>query len=343
MGNILFAVKANPEVEVLKQMGRYGLKRFDVASIDEVLLVRSILPDAELYFMHPVKSRQAIHRAYSEYGIRHFSLDCLDELTKIKEETGDARDLTLHVRLSVPNCFSELSLSGKFGVDTNDAPALIKEVSKYAQQVGISFHVGSQCMHPDSYATAIQIAKDALRRAKVRPDFFNIGGGFPSIYPGMLPQSLNAYFDRIHQALESLDDYQAMTFLAEPGRALVAESMSEIVRVDLRKENILYINDGTYGSLFDAGSPNFIFPTRLITPLKNPSLLTGFQLYGPTCDAMDFMKGLFYIPEEVKEGDYLEIGQVGAYGKTLASTFNGFGPSQEIRFVSNPPILSMYE
>ena len=130
--------------------------------------------------------------------------------------------------------------------------------------------------------------------------------------------------------------------ICEPGRAIVAESGSTIVRVNLRKKQKLYINDGTYGTLFDAGTPNIVFPARLIKSGKIISKkLTAFDFYGPTCDSMDYMKGPFLLPSNIKENDYIELGQLGAYGLTFRTEFNGYY-SSEIYEVEDNPIMTIY-
>jgi ornithine decarboxylase len=339
----LFAVKTNPEPVVLQHLHKCGINSFDVASLEEVALVHGLFPDATLFFMHPVKSRHAIRKAYFHYGVRHFSLDSEDELEKIIVETGRAKDLTLHVRLSIPNTYAELQLSEKFGINLQEAPKLIQKVAAKAQQFGVCFHAGSQCMHPDAYRIAMRMASEVLEQAAVRPAYFNVGGGFPSIYPGMIPPDLEDYFDAIHAEFAKIEGHGQMQLLAEPGRALVAECMSLIVRVELRKGNVLYINDGTYGSLFDAGTPKFIFPVKLLCDEKIYSTdLASFSFYGPTCDSLDYMKGPFYLPSDTAEGDYIEIGQMGAYGRTMATRFNGFHPEDELLRVSDEPLMTMY-
>ena len=131
--------------------------------------------------------------------------------------------------------------------------------------------------------------------------------------------------------------------MCEPGRAIVAESGSSIVRVVLRKKQKLYINDGTYGSLFDAGVPNFVLPTRMIPNGRITSKkLTSYSLYGPTCDSIDCMEGPFVLPNNLKEGDYIEVGQLGAYSLTFRTKFNGFY-SDKIFEVQDKPIMAMYE
>jgi len=339
----LYAVKTNPEPIVLKQLYQTGMRNFDVASLEEIILVRGLFPDATLFFMHPVKSRHAIRTAYFEYNVRNFSLDSEYELGKIVQETGGAKDLSLHVRLSIPNTYAELNLAEKFGVTLQEAPALLRCVAQKAQKVGLCFHAGSQCMHPDAYRIAMRMATEVIQQSGVRPHYFNVGGGFPSVYPGMIPPNIEDYFAAIHYEFAKIPDSHAMQLLAEPGRAIVAECMSLIVRVNLRKGNMLYINDGTYGSLFDAGTPKFIYPAKLICdePIYSTDL-ASFSFYGPTCDSLDYMKGPFYLPSDIAEGDFIEIGQMGAYGRTMATRFNGFHPSERLIHVRDEPLMTMY-
>lgn len=339
----LFAVKTNPEALTLTTLANTEMRSFDVASLDEVQRVRAHVPDAELYFMHPVKSRQAIREAYHTHHVRHFSLDSAEELQKILQETNHATDLKLHLRLSIPNSYAEMALDDKFGVALQDAPELLQSVRDAAQEVGVCFHVGSQCMHPDAYRIAMRMVGSLLRETRIAVEYFNVGGGFPSVYPGMNPPDMAQFFDAIHEEFADLNQNNSMKLLAEPGRALVAEAGSVVVRVELRKDDKLYINDGTYGSLFDAGTPKFIYPTQLLANRPvDMEHMTPFSFYGPTCDSIDFMKGPFYLPQDVQEGDYIEIGQLGAYGKTMATRFNGFAPEEETVIIEDEPLISMY-
>jgi ornithine decarboxylase len=341
--NCLYAVKTNPEPIVLKQLYNNGIRSFDVASIEEIDVVFNLFDDVELFFMHPVKPRHAIRKAYFEYGVRHFSLDSEYELAKILQETDYATDLCLHVRLAIPNTYAELTLAEKFGCNLQEAPQLIKAVAKKAAKIGVCFHAGSQCMHPDAYRIAMRMAAEVIEQSGIEAQYFNVGGGFPSVYPGMIPPNIEDYFQAIHDEFAKVKNSGSMKLLAEPGRALVAECMSLIVRVDMRKGNMLYINDGTYGSLFDAGTPKFIFPAKLICDEEIYSTdLAAFSLYGPTCDSLDYMKGPFYLPSDISEGDFIEIGQMGAYGRTMATKFNGFHPSDGLLQVSDEPLMTMY-
>ena len=342
-GKILYAVKTNPHPLVLKTIVESGINDFDIASIKEVEAIRSVSPDAKCSYMHTVKSKESINEAYFKYNIKTFSIDTKDELIKILNSTNQAKDLELFVRVAVSNEHAEIDLSKKFGAQTSEAIGLYRLTKQYAKKIGLSFHVGSQCMHPISYSKGINEIKYIIKKTKIVPDVINIGGGFPTIYPDLVPQSLDSYFEEIKISLNKLNFEKKPEIICEPGRAIVAESGSTIVRVNLRKKQKLYINDGTYGTLFDAGVPNIVYPSRIITSGRIISKkLTSFDFYGPTCDSMDYMKGPFILPNNIKEGDYIELGQLGAYGLTFRTQFNGYY-SDSIYEVCDDPIMTMYD
>ncbi len=342
-GKVLYAVKTNPNERVIKEIISSGIKDFDVASLNEIKLIKKIKPEANLYFMHTVKSKESIASAYFDYGVRNFALDNKDELRKILESTKQAKDLNLFVRIAISNEHAEIDLSRKFGALTSEALGLVRLCKDYSKRLGISFHVGSQCMHKISYSKGIREIGNIIKRTKIIPDVINIGGGFPSIYPDLNPEPLANYLSEIKKSLNNLKLPKLPEIICEPGRAIVAESGSTIVKVLLRKKNKLYINDGTYGSLFDAGVPNFVLPSKMITNGRiHSKKLTAFSFFGPTCDSLDYMKGPFLLPNNIKEGDYIELGQLGAYGLTFRTKFNGFY-SNEIFELNDKPIMSLYE
>ncbi len=344
-GRILYAVKTNPHPEVIKTLIESGVEQFDVASIEEIKAVNRFSQKAKCSYMHTVKSKESITEAYFKYGVKTFALDTKDELIKIIESTSGAKDLELFVRVSVSNEHAEIDLSKKFGALSSEASGLLRLAKQHSKKIGLSFHVGSQCMHPISYAKGITEIGNIIKKTKIIPDYINVGGGFPTIYPDLIPQSLKSYFDEIKKGLENLKLDTLPQIICEPGRALVAESGSTIVRVNLRKKQKLYINEGTYGTLFDAGVPNIVFPSKMIKDTSNKIIskkITAFDFYGPTCDSMDYMKGPFLLPNNIKENDYIELGQLGAYGLTFRTQFNGFY-SDEIYEVEDSPIMSLYD
>ena len=343
-GKILYAVKTNPHPEVIKTLLKSGINQFDVASVEEIKAVRKFDQVSKCSFMHTIKSREDISEAYFKYGVKTFALDTKDELIKIIESTSNAKDLELFVRVAVSNEHAEIDLSKKFGAINSEATGLLRLVKQHSKKIGLSFHVGSQCMHPISYSKGISEIANIIKKTKIVPDYLNIGGGFPTIYPDLIPPSLESYFDEIKKGLENLKIEKLPEIICEPGRALVAESGSTIVRVNLRKKQKLYINDGTYGTLFDAGTPNIVFPSKMIKDNSNKIIskkLTAFDFYGPTCDSMDYMKGPFLLPNNIKENDYIELGQLGSYGLTFRTQFNGFY-SDKIYEVEDNAIMSLY-
>ena len=342
-GKILYAVKTNSHEKVIKQIISNGINDFDVASLNEIKLIHKINPKMNLHFMHTVKSKESISSAYFNYGVKSFSLDNKDELRKILEATNQAKDLKLFVRIAISNEHAEIDLSRKFGALPSEALGLVRLCREYSKKLGISFHVGSQCMHKISYTKGIKEIENIIKKTKIIPDIINLGGGFPAIYPDLKPEPLINYMEEIKKSLSNLKLDKLPEIICEPGRAIVAESGSTIVKVILRKKQSLYLNDGTYGTLFDAGVPNFVLPTKMITDGRIQSKkLTAFNFFGPTCDSLDYMKGPFLLPNNIKEGDYIELGQLGAYGLTFRTNFNGFY-SNEIFEVNDKPIMSLYE
>ena len=322
-GKVLYAVKANPHPAVLKILWANGLRGFDVASIREIDLVRATCPDAELYLMHPVKSRRTIQHAYY-IGVRHFAFDCAAELGKILVETNDAPDLHLHLRLALPKGGSAtMPLDGKYGADFDEAVDLLRRARPVAAKLGVCFHVGSQCMDPADYIRALSYVHGLLEAADVRIDSLDCGGGFPVAYPGMTPPPMQDYFARIRKGIE-IFGFGDLEIIGEPGRALCGEGGSTLTRVELRKGRDLYLNEGSYGSLFDAAQCAWKYPVRLHREGEASDQMSAFRFFGPTCDSLDMMAGPFTLPADTREGDWIEICHLGAYGQAMATDFNGF-------------------
>ncbi len=339
-GDVAYAYKANNSVFLIGALYGAGIRHFDVASLPEIEDAATI-PDAHLHFMHPVKSRHAIRRAY-DMGVRSFALDGEDELDKILAATDNARDLLLWVRVAVPAINSRIPLERKFGLSGQKAARLLMKTRQVAAELGLTFHVGSQTTTPDAFVTALGEVHKLIVKAGVVIDRLDVGGGFPARYPDSDPAPLQVFLDTILACVETLPVRENIKLMCEPGRALVAEAESLIVRVDARRGNNLYINDGSYGMLFDAAQLGFIFPTRLVSrDVDAAEPLQPFELWGPTCDFIDYMKGPFLLPASVAEGDYIELGNMGAYGRAIAGHFNGYGIYDEV-ILLDEPMLTMY-
>jgi len=337
-----YAVKVNPAPHVLDALWEGGIRSFDAASEKEIELIRGRFPDARIAFLHPVKPRQAIRRAYFNHGVRIFVTDSMAELQKILDATDFAKDLTILVRIAVSNEGSALPLSGKFGAGAAEAADILSVARRYADELGVSFHVGSQAMKPSAWAQAMADASRVIIDAGVTVDIVDVGGGFPAIYADKNPPAMDDYVAMVMRSFENMFVLENADLWCEPGRALVAEAESLLVGVDLVKGDALYINEGSYGALYDAVHENWVFPMRAISgDGRKLGRMVEYTVYGPTCDSADMLPYKVWLPAGLTEGDYVEIGNIGAYGRSMATRFNGFGES-DLAIVQDSPWPSLY-
>jgi ornithine decarboxylase len=338
-GRVMYAVKCNPHLAVLQALYDAGIRHFDTASLAEIALVREHLPQADCYFMHPVKPRAAIRTARRVYGVDHFVIDHEKELNKIIDVTGGGDGKVVLVRIVTPVHDAQYQLSDKFGVAADAAPELLKKVHDADFQSGVAFHVGSQCRNPDAFVDGINTALDVIEAADVPVHYLDVGGGFPALYEDDRPPELSAYFKAIEDAFDQSRLRRDCVLMCEPGRALVASGCTLLTQIQLRKDNKLYINDGVYQSLSETLMGKMKLPARLINPAREITTEhQDFTILGPTCDNLDILPAPFYLPVDAEEGDWIEIGQTGAYSNSAATRFNGFFPETFVS-VEAPPLL----
>ena len=331
-GDALYAVKANPAPQVLDQVYATGTRHFDTASLAEIELIRGRYPDAHCHFMAPVRIAGAAHTAFHKHGVADYVIDCDFELDKLLAETTGGASLRIFVRLSAPLGGALLELSSKFGTTQEDAARLLKRVVESGAEPGLTFHVGSQCLSPFSYAQAIEMARRTAELANVQIAALDIGGGFPGPYHNNDVPPYHSYFDTIREALATLPGKPKV--MCEPGRALIAEGVSLITQVVLRKDDKLYLNDGIYGSFDELTLPGWTadYPLRVFTldatgnAELQPAGHTPFRVYGPTCDTLDVLPKPLMLPEPIGPGDYIVVDAIGAYSVALRTNFNGFFP-----------------
>ena len=341
-GRVLYAMKCNPHPRVLRALYDAGVRHFDTASLPEIAAVNELFPDALAYFMHPVKARAVIKIAYEVYGVRHYVIDHAGELAKVLDETG-GEGITIIVRLATPHAGAVFDLSTKFGARPALAAELLREVDRKGCKAGMSFHVGSQCLVPHAYRSALDLVGEVVEAANTGLAVLDVGGGFPGDYLGVEVPPLDAYIDEINAGLGALDLKSDCQLMCEPGRTLVAAGCSLVVQVQLRKEDQIYINDGVYGSLSEMATARFRMPAHLIRLDGEPSAThQEFTVAGPTCDSLDVLPVPFRLPEDVREGDWIEIEQMGAYASALRTRFNGFYPDTfvELTGASEPGRLA---
>jgi ornithine decarboxylase len=336
-GRVLYAVKANPQGEVLDLLYAAGIRHFDTASLGEIALVSGRFPEATSYFMHPVKGEAAIRDAYQVHGVRHFVVDHADELDKIVRVLGGAPpDLAVMVRLATPGPGALFDLSGKFGAGPGPAAALLRAVADAGCQAGLCFHVGSQCTEPTAYRRALELSGKVVASAGVALAWLDVGGGFPSAYDAPVP-ALESFLRAIDEGLGRLGPPSDCVVMCEPGRALVAEAVSVVAQVQHRRDQALYLNDGIYGSL-SGTKIGTVYPVRLLRPSGPAAAQTAaFTIYGPTCDGLDVLGYPFVLPRDARPGDWIEVGMLGAYASALRTDFNGFRPERVVAVADDGP------
>ena len=333
-GDVLYAVKANPAPLVLDQVYAAGIRHFDTASLGEIELVRGRFPDAQCHFMAPVRIAGTAHTAFHKHGVTDYVIDCDFELDKLLAETDRGKRLRIFVRIATPLGGALLELSSKFGTTPEDAALLLKRVADAGAAPAITFHVGSQCLSPFSYAQAIEMARRTAALAGMKIAALDIGGGFPGPYHNNDVPPFHWYFDTIREALATLPGKPNV--LCEPGRALIAEGVSLVTQVILRKDDKLYLNDGIYGSFDELTLPGWTgdYPLRVFSldsgghAVQEPDGHTPFRVYGPTCDTLDVLPRPLMLPENIKAGDFIVVDAIGAYSVALRTNFNGFYPDQ---------------
>lgn len=319
-GEVLYAVKCNPHPLVLETLYDAGIHSFDTASLPEIARVRELLPDAACYFNHPVKGRGALDTAADVYGLQDFVIDHVTELDKIEQVVGT--DVTVSVRFGTSGTGAVYDLSAKFGATPEDAISLLKDVASRGMRPALTFHVGSQCVDVAAYRRALTQAKAIIDAAGVELAYLDIGGGFPAPYAGA-NVDLEGMLGEIVMTANELE--LTLPLLCEPGRALVADGCSLLLQVHLRKGDDLYVNEGIYGCLSEVNIGKFVMPARAFGrghTLKGAP--KAFRVFGPTCDSLDVLDCPFLVPDDIQEGDWIEVGLVGAYSLALATGFNGF-------------------
>ena len=325
-GRVLYAVKCNPHPLIMDSLYDAGIRHFDTASLTEVADTRNRYPSADLYFMHPVKARASIVAASRIYGVHVYAVDDMVELHKILEATK-GEEIAIVCRIACSGDDVVYNLSAKFGATPDEAAEILKTAEAEGCQTGLCFHVGSQCTRPEAFEDALKTVGEVLDKAKVEIKFLDVGGGFPSRYLGAEIPPLCDYVEAIENGISKLNLRRDCVVMCEPGRALVAQGMSLLTQVLLRKGDKLYINDGIYGGLQETVAGGMDYPVRLIRPDQDfSSRMTRFSIYGPTCDSLDVLPKPMTLPDDIREGDWIEISSVGAYSNAVRTQFNGFYP-----------------
>lgn len=332
-GDVLYAVKSNPHPIALTNLWNAGIRHFDTASLGEIEAVKGLFPEAICHFMAPVRLPGQGKTAFEKHGVTDFVIDSEAELDKLLAETGNPKKLRIFVRLVASLGGALLEMSSKYGCRPEEAAALLKRVHAAGAQPCLTFHVGSQCLSPFSYAQAIEIAQRTVALAGVEIAALDVGGGFPAAYSGQEPPPYHWYFDMIKTAFDALER-PGLHVMCEPGRALCAPGISLVTQVVMRRGDRLYLNDGIYGSFDEQRFASFDedYPPSAITldAKGKAKALSGekrpFRAYGPTCDSADVLPRPLPLPDSIATGDYILFDAMGAYTVSSRSPFNGYYP-----------------
>lgn len=342
-GRVLYAIKANSEPSVLRLLTEARVRHFDCASLPEIALIDTIEPNAKKYFMNPARIRGAAGTAQEEHRVRHFVVDDLSGMSQLAKEIDTARSVVF-ARMAVHHESAMEDLSVRFGAQPEEMPALLEAIRDSGAEPALAFNVGSSVTHPDAYRHSISVTKSVLEQLRFRLRLIDVGGGYPKSYPGFIVPEVEEYFEAVAESFQTLPLADNAEVLSEPGRALAAPGMSAVVEVLLRKDNRLYLNDGMYGVFWvlriDGHDRYPVRAYRNARPLEGATI--EFQLNGPTCDSTDTLPGLVPLPVDIRAGDHLEFGNIGAYSISGRTDYNGFYSDRIVTITSpdeSPPLV----
>lgn len=318
--SVFYAVKANPDIEVLRLINELGLG-FEIASEGELQILSDLGVSPErIISSNPLKTLKFLKLAIS-YGVNYFSYDSASEVDKLSEYAPGSN---VYIRLSVPNEGSEWPLSKKFGVEMDDAVGLLIYAGERGlNPVGVTFHVGSQCTNAYSWHMALDKTKDLwdiAAQSGIKLSMINIGGGYPIRYKKNVVDiaTIDKEIDKIIYRKFPPD---TRVFI-EPGRAVVGDSgifvATVIGKARRADEDWLYLDVGVFNGLMESVGGikySYIF--------ENNMKKKTWTLAGPSCDSFDVIEKGAELPDP-EVGSYVLILSGGAYTISYASEFNGF-------------------
>ncbi|MCL1875944.1 MAG: type III PLP-dependent enzyme [Synergistaceae bacterium] len=329
--DVYYAVKANPEAEVIKLLAEKG-SYFDVATIYEIDLVLGLgIDPSRVSLGNTIKKARDIAYAYSK-GVRLFVTDCENDVRKIAENAPGSQ---VFCRILSEGIGASWPLSRKFGC----YPDMAVEVLALAHQLGlkargVSFHVGSQQYYISQWREALWDAKsvfDGASERGIKLDLVNLGGGFPVRYNHPIPETV-AYGAEIMEYMVEVFGNDIPKTIVEPGRYMTGDSgilAAEVIQISQKAtsggRSWLYLDIGKFGGMIETMDECIRYPIYS----ERSGKMIPYTVAGPTCDSVDVMyeKVPYMLPESIQEGDRIYFFTTGAYTSTYCSVFfNGFPP-----------------
>lgn len=330
-GLVTYAVKANPEESVIVNLAAAGITAFDVASPEEIALIRRLVPGAALHYNNPVRARHEIDFA-THQDVASYSVDSLSELEKLIELVPNHRPsgapVEITARFKLPVAGAAYDFGAKFGATEALASQLLSRIAEAGFIASMTFHPGTQCTDPAAWDAYIRAAGRIAAAAGVKPARLNVGGGFPSHRIQSEAPTLDAIFRLIERVTAEVFGDDAPMLICEPGRGMVADAFALLVQVKaVRDDAHVFLNDGVYGALAELPLMGMMDRLQVLAPdgTERTAAPRGRILFGPTCDSVDRLPGESPLPGDLAEGDYLLVQGMGAYSVVTNTRFNGFG------------------
>lgn len=325
-GMVTYAVKTNPSEVVIENLSAAGIRGFDVASPNEMRLIKRLAPDAAMHYNNPVRARAEIAVAV-ELGVKSYSVDSASELAKLIELVP-ADGTEISVRFKLPVAGAAYNFGAKFGATVELSAELLKTAAAAGFIPSLTFHPGTQCTDPHAWEAYIRAAAEISALAGVTIARLNVGGGFPNHrLHGVIPQ-IDSTFELIDRVSTEAFGINRPLLVCEPGRGLCGDAFTHAAKVKAVRDGLhVFLNDGVYGALAELPLVGNIDRIEVVNGAgeKRTGDLEPRIVFGPTCDSVDRLPGEIELASDIAEGDYLLIHGMGAYSVATNTRFNGFG------------------
>jgi len=333
---ICFSVKSNSNLTLLRELKKMG-SGADVVSIGELLkATKAGINPKKIVFSGVGKTEEEIKMAIKK-NVLLINVESENEINLINKISKKiSKRISIGIRLN-PNIsgktHKKISTGGKdekFGLSYNEFISACKKIKKMRNLnlQGLSVHIGSQITNVEPFKKVLSVIRKIINKTKIKFKFIDLGGGMGISYSKKERQiNLERYAKLVKKFIKNQDS----KIIFEPGRFIIANTAILITK-------IIYIKKSKSKNfiIMDAGMNNLMRPALYdahheILPLKKTSKLSraNLEFVGPICESSDKFLSKKKFPQ-IKDGDYLGIANVGAYGMSLSSNYNTRPTAAEI-------------
>ena len=324
---IYYAMKANPDREIVKKMAELG-SCFDVASAGEITELTQLgISGERIIYANPIKNKQGF-QVCNEVGVRKFTFDSYSEIGKMSQASPGTSVL---LRVRIDNSGAHVDLNKKFGASQEQVLPLLRAAKEAGLDVaGLCFHVGSQTTTAEPYLRALAIMQDLFGQAKQAGfdlRILDIGGGFPIPEPHLAELDLAGMLQEINNCL--IENFSEFEIWSEPGRFICGTAvnlLTRVIGVNERENQVWYfLDDGLYGTFSGVIFDHWTYQIQSFR--EGEKILATFA--GPSCDSLDVLyRDYPTVPLDLDE--LLLVPACGAYTSASATVFNGFAKTKRI-------------